>query len=152
LSAHCRSRADRRQIGSYPSGLLWAIVSIGVTSLLHSLTPVGQFSMSVNAFHEKAGRSQVSCFVFFVEHGFFSPPSRHCRHPSIRTLNERFFRSVQVGRSRFSRCCHLIGDLRFHPKIEAGPGVRRSHRNSALGFCFSFRRTFLTYAAAGIAL
>jgi hypothetical protein len=25
------------------------------------------------------------------------------------------FRSVQVGRSRFSRCCHLIFDLWFHP-------------------------------------
>jgi hypothetical protein len=24
------------------------------------------------------------------------------------------FRSVQVGRSRFSRCCHLIVDLPFH--------------------------------------
>jgi len=35
----------------------------------------------------------------------------YCRHPSIRTLDERFLRSVQVGCSRFSRCCHLIFDL-----------------------------------------
>jgi hypothetical protein len=34
---------------------------------------------------------------------------------------ERFIRSVQVGCSRFSRCCHLIFDL-FHLAIEVGPG------------------------------
>ena len=28
--------------------------------------------------------------------------------------SERFVRSVQVGRSRFSRCCHLFIDLSFH--------------------------------------
>jgi hypothetical protein len=32
------------------------------------------------------------------------------------------FRSVHVGRSRFSRCCHLIGDLSFQLKVERGPG------------------------------
>src|SRR5271169_6318164 len=69
------------------------------------------FSMSVNAFHEKAGRSQVGSFVFSLDKCFFSPPSRHCRHPSIRTLNERLIRPVQVGCSRFSRCCHLFVDL-----------------------------------------
>jgi hypothetical protein len=31
-----------------------------------------------------------------------------------RRLRERFCRSVPVGRSRFSRCCHLIIDLSFH--------------------------------------
>src|ERR1700687_6277369 len=56
----------------------------------------------------------------------------YCRHPSIRTLDERFFRSVQVGCSRFSRCCHLIIDLSSISTMEVGPGVRRSHRNSAL--------------------
>jgi hypothetical protein len=38
-------------------------------------------------------------------------PNPRCRHPSIRTLSERFIRSVQVGCSRFSRCCHLLVDL-----------------------------------------
>src|SRR5258707_9810891 len=38
-------------------------------------------------------------------------PSRLCRHPSIRTLLLSDYRSVQVGRSRFSRCCYLIIDL-----------------------------------------
>src|ERR1019366_1327420 len=44
-----------------------------------------QFSMSVIAFYEKAGRCQVGSFVFSLDKGFL-PPSRHCRHPSIRTL------------------------------------------------------------------
>ena len=60
-------------------------------------------------------------------------PDHHCRHPSIRTLGERFS-PVQVGCSRFSRCCHLLGDLSSCTKLEVGPGDRRSHRNSALGF------------------
>ena len=34
-----------------------------------------------------------------------------CRHPSIRTLDERFFARCKLGCSRFSRCCHLIFDL-----------------------------------------
>src|SRR5260370_4389818 len=38
-------------------------------------------------------------------------PSRLCRHPSIRTLLGGDFRSAQVGRSHFSRCCYLIIDL-----------------------------------------
>jgi len=52
------------------------------------------------------------------------PRYNYCRHPSIRTLDERFFRSVQVGCSRFSRCCHLIFDLSFHLDDGVGPGVR----------------------------
>ncbi len=39
-----------------------------------------------NAFHEKAGRSQVDFVVSSLDK-FFLPPSHHyCRHPSIRTL------------------------------------------------------------------
>src|ERR1700675_4579168 len=34
-----------------------------------------------------------------------------CRHPSIRTLFLSDCRSVQVGCTRFSRCCYLIIDL-----------------------------------------
>ena len=55
------------------------------------------------AFHEKAGRSQGHCgFIvsswFFFADKVFSPPSSRCRHASIRTLEERFIRSVHVGR------------------------------------------------------
>src|ERR1041384_4344642 len=67
---------------------------------------------------------------------FLILPSGHCRHASIRTLEERSRRSVHVGRSQFSRCCHLIGDLSLHSRVERGPGDRRSHRNSALGLLF----------------
>jgi hypothetical protein len=45
--------------------------------------------MSVNAFHEKAGRRQVDSCLFLLG-TFSSPPSGHCRHASIRTLVERF--------------------------------------------------------------
>jgi len=79
-------------------------------------------SMSVIAFHEKAGRSQVSAFVFLLNKVYL-PPSGRCRHASIRTLEERLFRSVHVGRSRCSRCCHLIIALWFcSEKSEPGPG------------------------------
>ena len=40
------------------------------------------------AFHEKAGRSQVDSFWFLLV-TMFLPPSSHCRHASIRTLEER---------------------------------------------------------------
>jgi hypothetical protein len=72
------------------------------------------------AFHEKAGRSQVDSWFFM--NMFFLPPSSHGRHASIRTLEERSHRSVHVGRSQFSRCCHLIGDLSLHSRVERGPG------------------------------
>src|SRR5262249_16795242 len=78
--------------------------------------------------------------LFFVRHDFFLRRVAPCRHPSIRTLDERLFRSVPVGCSRFSRCCHLIIDLGSISKIEVGPGVSRSHRNSALELCLSCRR------------
>ena len=49
--------------------------------------------LSVIAFHEKAGRSQVGSFVFSLDKVFLFLPSSHCRHASIRTLEERSFRS-----------------------------------------------------------
>ena len=66
----------------------------------------------------------------------------YCRHPSIRTLDERFLRSVQVGCSRFSRCCHLIIDLWFHlddgslgQAFDAVTGTRRLNFG-LLALCF----------------
>src|SRR5271165_5180757 len=42
-------------------------------------------------------------------------------------------RSVQVGRPHFSRCCYLRIDLGSHPyHMGAGPGLGRSHLNSAV--------------------
>jgi hypothetical protein len=65
------------------------------------------------AFHEKAGRSQVGFlwFFLFTVSSAESPPLSPPFHPHSSMSD---FRSVQVGRSRFSRCCHLIIDLQFH--------------------------------------
>ena len=95
------------------------------------------------AFHEKAGRSQVDSFVFSLDKFLCSRPVANCRHPSIRTLGERFVRSVQVGCSRFSRCCHLIVDLCF--RLHNGSWARPLTQSPELGawaFAFSFLRMF----------
>jgi hypothetical protein len=42
----------------------------------------------VNAFHEKAGRSQGDSGFILLDKVFL-PPSSHCRYASIRTLEER---------------------------------------------------------------
>jgi hypothetical protein len=155
--------------------------------------------MSVMAFHEKAGRSQVLfCLprfhLPFLAAGFSERPGAvkgaFCaaqrtldgedrsatmplerkvgpgrpvpRYLALRVTHQaRCYRtvatlpsalwlsdvgSVQVGCSRFSRCCHLLGDLSSILKDGSGPGHRRSHRNSALGFCC----TSANYAAATI--
>jgi len=63
--------------------------------------------MSEMAFHEKAGRSQVDSAVASWNNRF-SPaewPLSPCFHPHSR--GAIFLRSVHVGRSRYSRCCHL---------------------------------------------
>ena len=87
-------------------------------------------SMREIAFHEKAARSQVGSFAFSLDKVFLRP-SRHCHHPSIRTLDERF----SLGASwAFSFQPVLPPDYRPAVRflgIEPGPGVRRSHRNSA---------------------
>src|SRR5208282_2237871 len=41
-------------------------------------------------------------------------------------------RSVQVGCTRFRRCCYLISDLCFPLAKETGPGLSRSHLLSAV--------------------
>ena len=53
-------------------------------------------------------------FSFSYQRFVSFEPGRLCRHPSIRTLCERLFRSVQVGRPSFSRCCYLRIDLGSH--------------------------------------
>jgi hypothetical protein len=72
-------------------------------------------SMSAMAFHEKAGRSQVGSFVFSA-----AESATDAILPSA--LSVSAVRSVQVGRSRFSRRCHLIIDLPFHPQMKVEPG------------------------------
>ena len=45
-----------------------------------------------------------------------------------------FFRSVQVGCSRFSRCCHLIVDLPSHPRWKLGQAINAVTGTRRLGF------------------
>jgi hypothetical protein len=75
-------------------------------------------------FHEKAGRSQVGSFVFSLDKDLSLRPSlplSPCFHPH--SLRSDWFRSVHVGRSRFSRRCHLFGALWFCSwRVEPGPG------------------------------
>jgi hypothetical protein len=79
--------------------------------------------MSVNAFHEKAGRSQGDWFWYLLVTLFL--PSRAATVATLPSalFEERFLvRSVQVGCSRFSRCCHLFIDLGSISRMKAGPG------------------------------
>jgi hypothetical protein len=81
-----------------------------------------QPSMSVIAFHEKAGRSQGISFVV-SSHKVFSPR----RVATVATLPSALLvsdsRPVQVGCSRFSRCCHLLVDLSSISKMEVGQAI-----------------------------
>src|SRR5271166_2847032 len=53
-------------------------------------------------------------------------------------------RSVQVGRSRFSRCCHLIVDLPSHLKNESwARPLTQSPELGMLGFVFFLSRNVL---------
>src|ERR1700746_1023003 len=90
--------------------------------------------MSEIAFHEKAGRSQVGSFVFSLDKDLSLRPSlplSPCFHPH--SLRSDSFRWVHVGRSRFSRCCHLRIALWFCAwRVE--PGARRLTQSPELGF------------------
>jgi len=61
------------------------------------------------AFHEKAGRSQVGSLPISLEKVFLRRVATVAILPSALLVSD--CRSVQVGCSRFSRCCHLFGDL-----------------------------------------
>jgi hypothetical protein len=78
--------------------------------------------MSVNAFHEKTGRSQGDSFWNLLVTLFL--PSRVATVATLPSALEMsaLLRSVQVGCSRFSRCCHLFIDLGSISKMKAGPG------------------------------
>ena len=89
-----------------------------------------------------------SFLKFFLAFLLIRQGSPFAQFAAVATLpsavSDELFARCKLGVSRFSRCCHLISDLFSISKIEVGPGVRRSHRNSALGFrisCFlSFNR------------
>src|SRR6266849_7519297 len=61
--------------------------------------------------------------LFFRWTSFFLPAELPLLSPPFHPHSvERLCRSVQVGCSRFSRCCHLLGDLSSSRKNEVGPG------------------------------
>ena len=104
-----------------------------------------------NAFHEKAGRSQVGSFVFSLDKVFL--PTESPLSPPFHPHSSRsdLLRSVQVGCSRFGRCCHLIIDL---SSVSRRKWARRLTQSPELGFglLLFLSKNVLTYAAAGIAL
>src|SRR6516225_5823496 len=62
--------------------------------------------------------------------------------PSALSRSESF-RSVHVGRSRFSRCCHLIGDLSFHDRVNVGQAINAVTGTRLWLFVFSLPGTVL---------
>ncbi len=77
----------------------------------------------VNTFHEKAGRSQVDSSQASLNKVFVSRRvAAVAMLPSALSRSDSF-RSVHVGRSLFSRCCHLFGALwSCSCRVEPGPG------------------------------
>jgi hypothetical protein len=108
---------------------------VGDKSRLHPKCP--SRVLSVMAFHEKAGRSQgnsgfmLSCFL--SQRKVVLPPSSHCRHASIRTLEERI---VSLGACwAFSIQPVLPSDWR--PVVllfESGTRARPLTQSPELGF------------------
>src|ERR1035441_4942476 len=80
------------------------------------------------------GRSDSSRFFFhFVKQRFFSRRvAAVAMLPSALSRSDSF-RSVHVGRSRFSRCCHLIGALLFG-SFRVEPWARPLTQSPKLGF------------------
>src|ERR1700685_3006208 len=94
-------------------------------------------------FHEKAGRSQVDSFLFFIRKLSYCRVATVAMLPSALSRSESF-RSVHVGRSRYSRCCHLFGALWFCSRT-VEPWARRLTQSPELGFrllIFPFWRCF----------
>jgi hypothetical protein len=80
--------------------------------------------MSEIAFHEKAGRSQGNCGFIFVLRAFLA--IGRCRHASIRTLEERFVRSVQSGHSRFSGAAICLAPCGSTPCANCWASLQKS--------------------------
>ena len=87
--------------------------------------------LSVITFHEKAGRSQVE-FEFLLDK-IYLLPSSHCRHASIRTLEERL---VSLGAHwAFSVQPVLLSVWRpVVLLLQSGTWARRLTQSPELGF------------------
>jgi hypothetical protein len=79
-------------------------------------------TLSVMAFHEKAGRSQVESSPISIPKQGFPSPSRHCCHPSVRTLDER----SALGASwvfSFQPVLPLVRRPLFQTRLEVGQAI-----------------------------
>jgi hypothetical protein len=108
------------------------------------------------AFHEKAGRSQVDSCLAWLNIFLFLPAglAAVAMLPFALSRSESF-RSVHVGRSRFSRCCYLFGALWFcFSEWNLGQAINAVTGTRLWAFDFSLPGTILTlffllfYAAA----
>src|SRR5580700_3332775 len=97
------------------------------------------------AFHEKAGRSQVGSSVFSLNKVCFSRRvATVAMLPSALSRSDSY-RSVHVGRSRYSRCCHLIGALWFcSSEWNRGQAINAVTETRLWAFCCSLPGTVLT--------
>jgi hypothetical protein len=102
-------------------------------------------SSSEIAFHEKAGRSQVDfCGSWNI---VVLPPSGHCRHASIRTLEERFyFARCMLGvlvSAGAAICLSPCGSARF--EWNPGQAITAVTGTRLWAFVFSLPGTVLTF-------
>jgi hypothetical protein len=78
--------------------------------------------MSVIAFHEKAGRSQVDSFVFFVNK-FVARRVSHCRNASIRTLEADHFARCMLGVLGSAGAAICLATSRFTPEWNVAQAI-----------------------------
>src|SRR6202795_461593 len=106
--------------------------------------------MVVKHFHEKAGRSQVDSSQASLNKVFVSRRvAAVAMLPSALSRSDSF-RSVHVGRSRFSRCCHLFGALWFCScGVELGQAINAVTGTRLWAFVFSLPGTVLFLRGRG---
>jgi hypothetical protein len=118
--------------------------------------------LSVIAFHEKAGRSQADSSLALLNKVSFLPPRGHCRHASIRTLEERL---VSLGACWAFSVQPVLPSVR-RPVVlllKSGTWARRLTQSPELGFgllsflllerfCFCFVFTFYAAVATVVRL
>ena len=112
----------------------------------------GSRNLSENAFHEKAGRSQgdsgfIVSFCSLSQRKVFLPPSSHCRHASIRTLEERI---VSLGACGAFSIQPVLPSV-WRPVVllfESGTRPRRLTQSPELSFGFCLFSSWNDFAFA----
>src|SRR5258705_7550097 len=137
MPSQCGSSATEHHLSGWIVGYPDAIGQLAKNRYF-----TNKWVLSVNAFHEKAGRSQVGGSYLLGK--IFSLPSRHCRHPSIRTLlmsdcslGASWVFSFQPVLPPVYRPCLPSPRRKLGQAINAVTGTRR------LSFVFLFSSMFL---------